>query len=293
MESSQNSVDIDTISVSRQIKDGVFRLLFDDPEKAAELYYALSGNKCSADEIMIITITTTISGELKNDLAFVVRGKVMVVGEHMSIPYTNMPVRLLMYIGLLYEKWIKMKGESKFIYGSRRYTIPTPSFVVFYNGTVARPEKEILRLSDAFEDARELGFGLLELEVPVYNINKGMNTELFNKSPHLRQYAEFVSRLREFTKQYDDYSHAVRETVNQCIDDNILSEFLKKEGGKVVSILSTYDPEVAARVREEEILEDIAIEMLRDGDSVERVVKITKLPIETVVELQGNIGVAA
>jgi len=111
----------------------VFRLLFDDPKKAAELYYALSEDQCTPDEVQLITITTTISGELKNDLAFVVRGKVMVVGEHMSSPYENMPVRLLMYIGLLYEKWIKMNGEEKFIYGSSLYKIPTPAFVVFYS----------------------------------------------------------------------------------------------------------------------------------------------------------------
>ena len=95
--------EVETMSVNRQIKDGVFRLLFDNPENAAELYYALSGEQCSPDEVLIITITTTISGELKNDLAFVVRGKIMIVGEHMASPYANMPVRLLMYTGLLYE----------------------------------------------------------------------------------------------------------------------------------------------------------------------------------------------
>ena len=146
------------------------------------MYYALSEEKCAADEIQIITITTTISGELKNDLAFVVRDKVMVVGEHMSGSYDNMPVRLLMYIGILYEKWIKMKGEEKFIYGSKPYKIPTPAFVVFYNGTAPRPEKEILSLSSAFENESDKNLGFLELKVPVYNINKGMNEELFKKS---------------------------------------------------------------------------------------------------------------
>jgi hypothetical protein len=284
-----SSGEFDNVSVNRQIKDGVFRLLFDDPERAAELYYSLSDEKCTPDEISIITITTTISGELKNDLAFVVRGKVMVVGEHMSSPYENMPVRLLMYIGLLYEKWIKMKGEEKFIYGRTLYKIPTPAFVVFYNGTEKKPEKEILSLSNAFDTQMDEELGNLELKVPVYNINKGMNEELFSKSPHLRQYAEFIAKLREFTNRCDDYSQAVERAVSYCIDNNVLTEFLKKEGGRIVSILSTYDPEVAIRVRTEERVEDIAKEMIADGEPIEKIVKWTKLPVDTVKSLLNGV----
>ena len=258
-----NNAEFESISVNRQIKDGVFRMLFDDPEKAAELYYALSGELCSHDEIQIVTITTTISGELKNDLAFVVKNKVMVVGEHMSSPYANMPVRLLIYVGLLYEKWIKMRGEEKFLYGSKLYKIPTPEFVIFYNGAEKKPEKEILLLSSAYENPGEKGLGSLELEVPVYNINKGMNDELFKKSPFLRQYSEFVAKLREFTGMYEDYSQAVKETVDHCIANNVLSEFLRAKGGKIVSLLSTYDPEVARRVYGEEQREEERIEIAR------------------------------
>jgi len=72
----------DTASANREIKDGVFKLLFEIPENAAELYSALKNVECSPNDIQIITITTTISGKMKNDLAFVVRGKAMVVGEH-------------------------------------------------------------------------------------------------------------------------------------------------------------------------------------------------------------------
>ena len=259
-----NNAEFDTIPANRQIKDGVFRLLFDDKERAAELYNALSGETCSPDEIQIITITTTISGELKNDLAIVVRGKVMVVGEHMSSPYANIPVRILIYIGLLYEKWIKMKGEEKFLYGSKLYKIPTPAFVVFYNGLASRPEKEVLRLSSAYDDDMDMDLGLLELEIPVYNINKGMNTELFNKSPHLKQYAEFVSKLREFTDSYNDYAQAVQATVNHCISSGVLEDFLREQGGRIVSILSTYDPEVARRVQVEEAIEDKLMEIIRN-----------------------------
>ena len=284
----------DALSANREIKDGVFRLLFDNPENAAELYSALKGADCSPDEIQIITLTTIVSGQLKNDLAFVVRGRAMVLGEHMSSPYANMPVRFLMYLGQLYEKWIKMKGEEKYLYGSNLYKIPTPEFVVFYNGTATKPEKEILRLSDAFEVETNTELGSLKLEVPVYNINKGMNEELFKKSPNLKQYAEFIAKVRELNNQYNDYAQAVREATNYCIANDILAEFLREQGGKIVSILTAeFDIEVAKRVYADERVEDerlqIARNMIADGDSTEKIMRCTGLSREEVESLRTNL----
>jgi len=157
----------------------------------------------------------------------------MVVGEHQSTANENMPVRMLMYLGQLYEKWLKMQGEEKFLYSTKIHKIPRPEFVVFYNGTTARPEKEILSISSAFEDDGRAGnerLGFIELEVPVYNINKGMSDELVGKSSTLRQYSEFVSKLREFQKAYENFETAVRETVTHCIDNDILVDFLREIG---------------------------------------------------------------
>jgi len=269
-------------------------MLYDDQESAAELYCSLTGERCRPDEVLIITITTVISGKMKNDLAFVVRGKAMVISEHMSSPYENLPVRLLMYTGQLYEKFIKMMGEEEFLYKSTIYKIPAPRFAVFYNGTAKRPEKEILRLSSAYEEPEIEGMGKLELEAPVYNINKGMNEELFEKSPKLKQYSEFIAKVRELSKLYGDYAQAVREATNYCIANNILVDFLRKQGGRIVSILTAeYDVEVAKRVygdeRAEEALAKRNIEfakaMIAEGDSVEKVMRCTKLTREQVENL--------
>jgi len=283
----------DASSANREIKDGVFKLLFEIPENAAELYSALKDEACSPDEIQIITITTTISGKLKNDLAFVVRKRAMVVGEHMSSPYINMPVRILMYTGQLYEKWIKMKDEEKFLYGSKLYKVPTPEFVVFYNGSTARPETETLYLSDAFEVGTDKELGSLELEVPVYNINKGMNEELFKKSPKLKQYAEFIAKVREFNKQYDDYAQAVREATNYCIANDILSDFLREQGGKIVSVLTTeFDLDAAKRVWGEEAREDerirLAQRLLQRNRPIDEIMEDTGLHRGIIENLRNN-----
>lgn len=198
--------------------------------------------------------------------------------------------------GQLYEKFIKMRDEEKFLYSSRLYKIPTPEFAIFYNGTAAKPAKEILHLSSAFKNAVDRDLGFLELEAPVYNINKGMNDELFSKSPKLRQYAEFIAKLRECMILVSaDYAQAVKEAVNHCIANGILADFLREQGGKIVSILATeYDEEAAKRVygeelaeeRAEERAEEIAEKLLRLGTSLEVVIEATGLDDTAVRKLK-------
>jgi len=206
-----------------------------------------------------------------------------------------MPVRILIYTGQLYDKWVRMKGEEKLMYGGKLYKIPTPQFVVFYNGTTTRPEKEVLSLSSAFEYVGDKSLGHLELEIPVYNINRGMNTELFNKSDKLRQYSEFIAKLREFNKLYDDYSQAVKETVSHCIASDILADFLRKNGGEVMSILTMeYDVEIAKRVYADEQVEDKTVEIVRNLLALklpkEHISQATGMSLDAISKIESNLG---
>jgi len=73
-------------------------------------------------------------------------------GEHQSTPNINMPIRMLMYLGQLYEKLIKEKrgNEENFLYSNSLMELPKPEFAVFYNGVAKRDELEILKLSKIF-----------------------------------------------------------------------------------------------------------------------------------------------
>lgn len=66
-----------------------------------------------------------------------------------------------MYFGKLYDQYIKTHGIN--IYTSTLKKIPTPRYIVFYNGTADRPAVEKLRLSDAFinEDTESGPFHLI------------------------------------------------------------------------------------------------------------------------------------
>jgi len=132
----------------------------------------------------------------------VAKGRIIALFEHMSSAYTNMPFRFLIYLGLLYEKWVKTQSAEEKIYSSKLYKIPSPEFVVLYNGKTKRPEQETLQLSDAFENASET-LGNLELKAKVYNINKGMNEELLSKCPHYGNtpnLSQNCANLRIYTK---------------------------------------------------------------------------------------------
>ncbi len=63
-------------------------------------------------------------------------------------------------------------------YKTKLMKIPTPRFVVFYNGTVPMEDEKVYRLSDMFENRTDNPE--LELVVKVLNINEGHNKELLD-----------------------------------------------------------------------------------------------------------------
>ena len=81
------------------------------------------------------------------------------------------------------------------LYGRKRVQIATPRFAVFYNGTEKRPEKEVLKLSDAFINQADTPE--IELTVTIYNINPDNNIQLLAKSKVLSGYMIFVNRVRK------------------------------------------------------------------------------------------------
>lgn len=61
-------------------------------------------------------------------------------------------------------------------YKNAKNKIPTPRFIVFYNGQSDMPDQKVCRLSDLFEVATDCPD--IELIVTAYNINRGHNKAL-------------------------------------------------------------------------------------------------------------------
>ena len=207
--------------VQRNYKDTMFRMLFKEKENLLSLYNAV--NQTSYTDVGGLEITTlenAVYMNYKNDISFVFDFELMLY-EHQSTVNPNLPLRDLIYV----TKVLQNITRNESLYSSMLIRLPAPRFVVFYNGTDPQPEEQILRLSDAFE--KRLERPELELVVTVYNINPGYNPELMEACRLLKEYAQYVEQVRNFTKRLP-FHEAVEEAVDYCIRNGILADFLSK-----------------------------------------------------------------
>ena len=157
----------------------------------------------------------------KNDISILIQSK-MVLYEHQSTYNPNMPLRGFLYIAKLYEKYIEENGLN--IYGRRIIKLPTPEYIVFYNGMEEHPEEEILRLSDAFMSEKKIeGY---EWSVRILNVNYGKNEELMKKCKPLQDYAILVEKIRENISKGISAEKGIDRAVLECIREGILAECL-------------------------------------------------------------------
>ncbi|MDE6531431.1 MAG: hypothetical protein K2K96_11790, partial [Lachnospiraceae bacterium] len=156
----------------RRYKDTVFRMIFNHRENLLSLYNAVNGTAYTeVDNLEITTLENAIYMNYKNDVSFVFGFELMLY-EHQSTVNPNMPLRDLTYVTTILQRLTRDEN----LYGQKLVRLPSPRFVVFYNGTDPQPVKQVLRLSDAFLKKQEQPE--LELLVTVYNINWGYNQEL-------------------------------------------------------------------------------------------------------------------
>lgn len=235
------------MNTKREYKDTVYRMLFKEPDKALSLYNGLNGTAYTdASLLEFNTLENAIYMGMKNDLSFLILNQ-MHLYEQQSTYTPNMPLRVLLYVADL----LQVFGKDKTLYSSRQVKIPTPHFVVFYNGTDKLPERMELKLSDAFAIPTENPE--LELKVQILNINPGMNEDLKAKCPALREYVIYVEKVRKFTKIMP-LEEAVERAIEECIKDDILREFLLKQRAEVVKVsIYEYDEEKEMKlIREDE-----------------------------------------
>ena len=182
-------------SANRQYKDTVFRMLFADKSNLLSLYNAMSGSDYhDPSKLQIITLENAIYIGMKNDLAFVIDTNLFLY-EHQSTYNPNMPLRNLFYISSEYQKMV----DSNKLYSSTLLEIPAPHFVVFYNGTTKQEDSWYNYLSDSYHNFS--GIPDLELKVVTLNINKGHNKELMEQCQTLNEYAQYVEKVRTYTKE--------------------------------------------------------------------------------------------
>lgn len=244
---------------NRKLKDSMFVDLFGKDITAKDnfisLYNALHGTSLKPEETELVPemIENAMYMSYANDVAMQVNGQIVVLIEHQSTINRNMPLRLLDYVARIYEKIVPAK--KKYYRGMVR--IPMPEFYVLYNGTDDYPEKDEMRLSDAFiyPDDRKPAEVPLELVVKVYNINIGKGDALLEKCRALRQYSEFIEIVRKAHAQGKE--EPMTWAVKEAIDRKILPDYLERKATEVVNMLTMeYDYAVDIAAQKEESFDE-------------------------------------
>ncbi len=243
----------ESVSINRTYKDRLFKIIFEDKKELLSLYNALTGkNYQNPDELEINTIDDVIYMHLKNDMSFILDDWQNLF-EQQSTFNPNQPLRGFFYFADLY----KVKYFGKKIYSTRLLKIPTPQYIVFYNGTANMPDRKELRLSDAFQQPTEQPD--IEVVAHMLNINYGHNKELMERCRKLKEYAQFIDIIRHYLRENKQWSNeqAISKAIDDCIQNNILRDILQKERLRVMaSILSEFDEVGYKEMIREEAYED-------------------------------------
>ena len=223
---------------NRKYKDTIFRWLFSDRENLLSLYNAVTGkNYTDAKALDVVTLESAVYLGMKNDVAFLVDTRLYLCG-HQSTYNPNIPLRNLFYIASEYQVLVKDRS----LYSSVLVKLPAPKFLVFYNGTEQVADREELRLSTAYENQQ--GEPDLELKVTLLNINEGHNKELMEQCRILKEYSQYVARVRKYAAQME-LNEAVERAVTECIREGILAEFLSRNRAEVMRVsIFEYDQEL-------------------------------------------------
>lgn len=240
----------------RNYKDTLFCMIFGKKEEQLSLYNAVNGTDYeNPDDLEIMTLDNAIYMSFKNDVAFLLDCFINLY-EHQSTYNPNMPLRGYLYFAQLLEKFITSRSLN--IYSGTLQKLPTPQYVVFYNGTKEEPERTVFRLSDAFMQEG----GCLECEVTMLNINYGKNRKLMEKCRPLREYALFISKVRILLSDGKPLEAAINQAIDESIEQNVLKDILTEQRAEVLGVLlSTFNKELY----EKELKEDAYSQGLSQG----------------------------
>lgn len=281
------------VTAGRKYKDTIFRMIFREKKELLSLYNAVNNSYYEKEEdLQIVTLENAVYMNIKNDLAFLIDFHLYLY-EHQSTYNPNMPLRDLFYVSSEYQKLV----DERSIYTSSIVKIPAPRFITFYNGVRRIPETVHLKLSDAYyTEEKEPA---LELKVTMLNLNAGHHRELLENCRTLKEYMLYVERVRDYADRPEmTLDMAVERAVDECIRENILSDFLRRNRAEAIHMsIFEYDEEKElALIRRDEYnagikdaMEKTALRMLSAGTyPLEEIADISGLPVEIIRKLEAE-----
>lgn len=216
------------VVVARDYKDKLFRFYFMDKRRLLSLYNALNGTSYTDPEALEVnTLKNAIFISMKNDISFIIDSE-MCLYEHQSTLCPNMPLRGLFYFAKLYQKLVSEKELSS----PKRIIVPTPKYVVFYNGKEKNDKEFVQYLSDSFEKKTD---ACMEVEVRHINVNYDTHHELLGRCREIEDYAFFIHEIRQNAEKFP-IEEAVNRAIENCIKRGVMKEFLIEHRAEVASM---------------------------------------------------------
>jgi hypothetical protein len=227
--------------INRENKDRLFCFIFGPENKVwtLSLYNAINGSSYkNPDDITITTVKSALYMGMKNDLSFLI-GETMNFYEQQSTYNPNMPVRFLVYAGMVYSGYIENKENQINIYSSRQQALPVPKLICFYNGIQEREDCVELNLSSAFSEGSDPD---IAVRVKMLNINFGRNMELLNACQPLWDYSWLIDRILKYKDETGRIEDAVDKAVDELPEKSVIKNFLLKNKAEVKRMCVTeYD----------------------------------------------------
>ena len=171
------------------------------------------------------------------------------------------------------------------LYGSTRVKLPKPELYVIFTGD-RKDHPDYITLKDEFFGGQEVA-----VDAKVRIIYDGQPGDIIN------QYVKFTKVTNDQMKKYGKTRKAVEETIRICINEDVLTEYLKEREVEVMDIMTALfdEEEVSRRYHlriERERSEAIAKNMLAKGRmSVEEIAEYTGLSVDRIEEL-ANLALA-
>ena len=278
---------------NRKYKDSVFTDLFGTDkygkQNFLDLYNALADTDFKLSDVKLErkVIEQALYKTFNNDVSWIINGKLVVLVEHQSTVNENMPFRCLEYVTRIYEGLVPPKVR----YAEKVYKIPNPDFYVVYVGKKEQPMEQEMRLSDAFY---EKDGSKLELVVKLKNCSNSESLPISRNCDILREYCQFIEIVeRMYNKRFPKRSF--KTAIETAISQGILVDYLDRKSREVINMLcAKYDYKTDIAVKKEEARQEgqkqkaieVAINLLNEGDSPEKVSRCIGLPLEQVLELQ-------
>ena len=234
---------------NREYKDRLFKFIFGNPDNrdwTLSLYNAINGSSYTdASQIRYTTIEDAVYMNMKNDVSFLVADTMSFYEQQASFN-PNMPMRFLIYAGMVYAKYIS-QADSYHPYSTAQQKAPTPRCVCFYNGEAEREDRVVLDLKDAFEREADI-----DVRVTMLNVNYGRNRALMEACKPLRDYAWFVDAVRQRQATLNDLDAAVDAALNEMPEESALKAFMTANRAEVKRMCITEYNEVKTLADERE-----------------------------------------